>query len=58
MTIYGYARASQQERTLDAQLGALKAAGCETVFHETASAARAGRRQLDRLRAGSRLQDA
>jgi DNA invertase Pin-like site-specific DNA recombinase len=46
MTIYGYARVSTDGQTLDAQLAALTAAGAAPVFHETASGAKTGRREL------------
>jgi DNA invertase Pin-like site-specific DNA recombinase/predicted nucleotidyltransferase len=48
MTIYGYARAGAEGRTLDDQAAALIAAGAERVFRETASAANADRRELAR----------
>lgn len=46
--IYGYARVSTDGQTLDAQRVALKAAGAQRVFEETASGARSDRRQLAR----------
>lgn len=47
--IYGYARVSTDGQTIDAQLAALKAAGAEKVFQETASGAKTDRRELAKL---------
>lgn len=44
--IFGYARVSTDGQTLDAQREALRAAGTEKVFQETASGAKADRREL------------
>ena len=46
--IYGYARVSTDGQSVDAQVKALRAAGAEKVFRETASGARADRAQLRR----------
>jgi DNA invertase Pin-like site-specific DNA recombinase len=46
--IYGYARVSTDGQSVDAQVKELRAAGCEKVFHETASGARSDRAQLRR----------
>ena len=46
MTIFGYARGSTDGQTLDAQREALRAAGAEKVFQETASGAKTDRREL------------
>jgi len=43
--LVGYARVSTLEQSLDAQLADLKAAGCERVFAEKVSGARASDRQ-------------
>jgi DNA invertase Pin-like site-specific DNA recombinase len=45
----GYARVSTKEQHLDLQLDALKSTGCEMIYPETASGAKAERQELDRL---------
>ena len=48
--LVGYARVSTGDQSLDAQLGDLKAAGCERVFAEKVSgASAAGRQALQKL---------
>jgi len=53
MMVYGYARVSSEGQSLTAQVAELKAAGCQRVFQEKISGARADRKQLARLLAGA-----
>src|SRR5262245_48856232 len=46
MAVYGYARGSTGEQSLDNQLATLKAAGAEKVFAEKVSGAKTDRRAL------------
>ncbi|MEJ2327991.1 MAG: recombinase family protein, partial [Chromatiaceae bacterium] len=45
----GYARVSTKEQSFDLQVDALRAAGCEKVYQEVVSGARADRPVLDSL---------
>lgn len=47
--LVGYARVSTTGQTLDAQLEQLKGEGCAVVFKDTASGARADRRELQKM---------
>ncbi len=57
--LIGYARVSTQDQTLDLQTDALKRAGCERIFSDVTSGAKAERPGLqaaiDHLRAGDTL---
>jgi DNA invertase Pin-like site-specific DNA recombinase len=57
--LLGYARVSTQDQTLDLQTDALSSAGCEKIFTDTMSGAKAERQGLqeamDHLRAGDTL---
>lgn len=55
--IIGYARVSTDGQTLDSQIQHLKNAGCEKLFAETASGARADRRELRRCIASLKAGD-
>lgn len=46
MTIFGYALVSTDGQIVDAQVKALRAAGAEKVFRETASGAKSDRSKL------------
>jgi DNA invertase Pin-like site-specific DNA recombinase len=48
MATIGYARVSTDGQTLDAQIAALKAAGAERIYRETASGAKTERKELAR----------
>jgi DNA invertase Pin-like site-specific DNA recombinase len=49
MTIYGYARVSTADQSLDGQLAELKEAGCTKVFQEKVTGKHRDRPQLERL---------
>ena len=52
--IFGYARVSTDGQSVDAQVKALRAAGAEKIFRETASGAKTDRAQLRRAIARTR----
>lgn len=49
MAVLGYARVSTDGQSLSAQVAELTCAGCEKIFQEKISGARADRKQLTRL---------
>src|SRR3954471_12957339 len=55
--LLGYARVSDTSQRHDLQMDALRAAGCERIFIETASGARADRAELARLLETARAGD-
>lgn len=57
MTTYGYARISTTEQDLGGQIDALKKAGCEAVYAESASGANTNRKELTKLLKKLRPQD-
>ena len=52
MTVFGYARVSTSEQTLDAQLEELTAAGASRIFKEKESGAKTDRKELAKAIAG------
>ena len=55
--LLGYARVSDSSQNHDLQMDALRAAGCERIFIETASGARADRPELAKLLEQARSED-
>lgn len=53
----GYARVSTRDQNADLQLDALKQAGCERIYQDTASGAKSARPELDKLLAHVRAGD-
>jgi len=56
--LIGYARVSKNEQNLDLQLDALKAAGCEKIFHDKITSLKEERKGLDEALAFLRPGDA
>lgn len=57
MTQYGYARVSTRDQTLQSQVDALTAAGCDAIYRDTASGANLSRPGMDDLMAKVRPGD-
>lgn len=53
----GYARVSTKDQNIEMQIDALKKAGCELIFTETASGAKADRAELQKLLSHIRVGD-
>lgn len=57
VALLGYARVSTSDQSIDGQLDALRAAGCEYVWTDVASGARARRPGLDELAVAAGMGD-